>query len=110
MRSPMPVSALPTSAEYFRVLPEIILTLFGTLIMFLEAVLCDDQKRILGPLSIVGLAAALWVAIAFSSDPRPAVHNILIVDDFATYFRVLVIAMGLLVVFSSTEYLRREKS
>jgi len=68
----MPVSAFPTNAEYFRVLPEIILTLFGTLIMFLEAVLSDDQKRILGPLSIVGLAAALWGAIASNSDPGPA--------------------------------------
>src|SRR5579863_7789204 len=106
----MPVSALPTSAEYFRVLPEIILTLFGTLIMFLEAVLKEDQKRILGPLSIVGLAAALWGAIAANSDPGPAFHNMLIVDGFATFFRVLVITVGILVVFSSTEYLRREKS
>jgi NADH-quinone oxidoreductase subunit N len=106
----MPVSAFPTNAEYFRVLPEIILTLFGTLIMFLEAVLSDDQKRILGPLSIVGLAAALWGAIASNSDPGPAFHNMLIVDGFATFFRVLVIVVGMLAVFSSTEYLRREKS
>src|SRR5579863_159411 len=106
----MPVSALPTSAEYFRVLPEIILTLFGTLIMFLEAVLKEDQKRILGPLSIVGLAAALWGAIAANSDPGPAFHNMLIVDGFATFFRVLVIGVGLLAVLSSTDYLRRERS
>src|SRR6266852_5380870 len=106
----MPVSAFPTNAEYFRVLPEIILTLFGTLIMFLEAVLSEDQKRVLGPLSIVGLAVALWGAIASNSDPGPAFHNMLIVDGFATFFRVLVIVVGLLAVFSSTEYLRREKS
>src|SRR6202162_5256222 len=106
----MPVSAFPTNAEYFRVLPEIILTLFGTLIMFLEAVLSEDQKRIFGALSIVGLAAALWGAIAANSDPGPAFHNMLIVDGFATFFRVLVIAVGMLAVLSSTEYLRREKS
>src|SRR6266404_6146489 len=106
----MPVSAFPTNAEYFRILPEIILTLFGTLIMFLEAVLSDDQKRVLGPLSIVGLAAGLWGAIASNSDPGPAFHNMLIVDGFATFFRVLVIAVGMLAVFSSTEYLRRAKS
>ena len=106
----MPVSALPTSAEYFRVLPEIVLTLCGTLIMFLEAVLSEDQKRVLGPLSIIGLAAALWGAIAAHSDPGPAFHNMLIVDGFATFFRVLVIVVGALVVFSSIEYLRLEKS
>jgi NADH-quinone oxidoreductase subunit N len=106
----MPVSALPASVEYFRVLPEIILTLFGTLIMFLEAVLGEDQKRVLGPLSIVGLAAALWGAIAANSDPGPAFHNMLIVDGFATFFRVLEMGVGLLAVLSSTEYLGREKS
>ena len=106
----MPVSAFPTNAEYFRVLPEIILTLFGTLIMFLEAVLSENQKRVLGPLSVVGLAAGLWGAIAANSDPGPAFHNMLIVDGFATFFRVLVIGVGLLAVLSSAEYLGREKS
>src|SRR5579864_2631630 len=106
----MPVSALPTNAEYFRVLPEIILTLFGTLIMFLEAVLKENQKRVLGPLSLAGLAAALWGAIAANSDPGPAFHNMLIVDGFATFFRVLVIGVGLLAVLSSSGYLRRENS
>jgi len=106
----MPVSALPTNAEYFRVLPEIILTLFGTLIMFLEAVLKENQKRVLGPISLAGLAAALWGAIAANGDPGPAFHNMLIVDGFAAFFRVLVIGVGLLAVLSSTEYLGREKS
>ncbi len=40
-------------------LPEIILTLVATLIMFLEAVTSEDQKGIFAPLSIAGLAAAL---------------------------------------------------
>ena len=39
----MPASDLsammPTGAEYFRILPEMILTIAGTLIMFLEAIL-----------------------------------------------------------------------
>ena len=52
----MPDSILmPSSAEYFRVLPEIILTLIATLIVFLEAILTDAQKKIYGALSIVGL-------------------------------------------------------
>ena len=34
----------------------------------------------------------------------------LIVDGFATFFRVLVIGVGMLAVFSSTEYLRRENA
>ena len=32
----------------------------------------------------------------------------LVIDGMATFFRTLVIVVGLLVVFSSTDYLRRE--
>jgi NADH-quinone oxidoreductase subunit N len=97
---------MPTNAEYMRFLPEIILTLTGILIMFLEAVLSDDKKSIFAPLSIVGLAAALFAAA--TADPGAAFHDMLIIDPFGTFFRVLVIGIGILAVLSSSEYLRRE--
>jgi NADH-quinone oxidoreductase subunit N len=97
---------MPTNAEYMRFLPEIILTLTGILIMFLEAVLSDDKKGIFAPLSIVGLAAALLAAA--TADPGAAFHDMLIIDPFGTFFRVLVIGIGILAVFSSSEYLHRE--
>jgi NADH-quinone oxidoreductase subunit N len=99
---------MPTNAEYLRFLPEIILTLTGILIMFLEAVLEDRQKGIFAPLSIVGMAAALVAAA--TADPGAAFHDMLIIDTFGTFFRVLVIGVGILVVFSSSEYLARENS
>ncbi len=101
---------MPTSSEYLRVLPETILTLVGVLIMFLEAVLDDDQKGIFAPLSIAGMAAALVASIVAYGDRGPAFQNMLLVDGFATFFRVLVIGVGILAVFSSTGYLRREGS
>jgi NADH-quinone oxidoreductase subunit N len=102
---------MPTSAEYVRILPETILTLVGVLIMFLEAVITDDEKKsIFAPLSILGLAGALAGAIMAYGDPGPAFQNMLIVDGFATFFRVLVIGVGILAVLSSSGYLRRENS
>src|SRR5215472_14001506 len=106
----MPANYLPTSAEYVRILPEIILTVLGTFIMFLEAVLSDRQKSVFAPLSVFGLAAAIGGTFAAYADPGPAFQNMLIVDGFATFFRVLVIGVGLLAVFSSADYLRREGS
>jgi len=101
-------SMLPTSAEYYRILPEIILTVTGTIVMFLEAVLSDWQKRIFAPLALAGLTASMVAAIAANGSPGSAFHDMLIVDGFATFFRVLVIAVGMLAVFASTEYLKRE--
>ncbi len=102
----MDSSVFPTSAEYLRIMPEIILTVIGTMIMFFEAVLQD--KRIFAPLSLAGLTAALIETIVANGSPGTAFHDMLVVDGFATFFRVLVIAIGMLAVFASTEYLRRE--
>jgi NADH-quinone oxidoreductase subunit N len=99
---------MPTNAEYLRFLPEIILTLTGILIMFLEAVLPAGETKasVFAPLSIVGLAGALFAAA--TADGGKAFHDMLIVDTFGTFFRVLVCAIGILTVLTSSEYLRRE--
>jgi NADH-quinone oxidoreductase subunit N len=105
----MPANAFPTSAEYFRVLPEIILSLAGVLIMLLEAVFTrDEQKKIFGPLSIVALIAAMVAAIAAAGDPGAAFSGMLIIDGFASFFRVLVAGIGIVAILSSTAYLQRE--
>src|SRR5260370_337496 len=106
----MPANVLPTSAEYFRILPEIILSLAGVLIMFLEAVFTnDEQRKIFGPLSVVALIAALAGTISAAGDPGAAFSNMLIVDGFASFFRVVVIGVGIVTVLGSTEYLGRER-
>jgi NADH-quinone oxidoreductase subunit N len=101
-------SMLPTSAEYLRILPEIILTAVATLIMFLEAIASDSQRRMFPPIALAGLAGAMVAAISANASQGMAFHNMLIIDGFATFFRVLVIAVGMLAVFASSEYLRRE--
>jgi len=103
-------SFVPTGAEYLRILPEIVLTIAGTLIMFLEAALKNRQKRILAPLSLLALAAAMVAAIDADNLPGQAFHDMIVVDGFTTFFRVLVIAVGFLAVLASTDYLRRENA
>jgi NADH-quinone oxidoreductase subunit N len=105
----MPDSFVPTNAEYMRLLPEILLTIFGTLILFLEAVLKNGQKRIFAPLTIAALAIAGWASINAGQGPGMAFNNMMNVDAFTTFYRVLVIGVGLLAVFSSVEYLSRER-
>jgi NADH-quinone oxidoreductase subunit N len=105
---------MPTNAEYLRFLPEIILTLTGILIMLIEAFQPSSDthsapaSNLFAPVSIVGLAAALYAAA--TADQGPAFHDMLIVDPFATFFRVLVIGVGILVVLISSEYLRNERA
>jgi len=105
----MPASYFPSGTDYLRFLPEIILIVMGTLIMLLDAILPEDNERnLFGYLSLAGLAAALIAAIEANNLPGTSFSNMLIIDGFATFFRVLVIGVGILTVLSSFQYLRRE--
>jgi NADH-quinone oxidoreductase subunit N len=104
----MPANFMPTGADYLRILPEIIMTLAGVLIMLLEGLLGENKKRNLSVLTFVAFAAALVSAVAANANPGLSFSNMLIVDDFATFFRVLVIGVGILSLFSATQYLKRE--
>src|ERR1700729_1428814 len=104
----MPVNFMPTGTDYLRILPEIIMTIAGTLIMLIEGLLGENKKRNLSALTFVAFAAALVAAIAANGSPGLSFSNMLIVDGFATFFRVLVIVVGILSLFSAVQYLKRE--
>jgi NADH-quinone oxidoreductase subunit N len=105
----MPVNFLPTGADYLRLLPEIILTVAGTLIMLIEGLLGSENKKTnLSAFTFIAFLAALVAAIAANSDPGLSYSNMFIVDGFATFFRVLVIAVGILSLLSAVQYLKRE--
>ena len=105
----MPVNFMPTSADYFRILPEIILVVAGTLIMLIEGVLAGENKKSnLSVLTFIAFVAALVAAVAANSNQGLSYSNMFIVDGFATFFRVLVIGVGILSLFSATQYLKRE--
>lgn len=104
----MPVSFVPSGVEYLRVLPEIILTAVGTLLMVLETLTSARRKGSLGYVALAGLAGALAAAAAGASFTGPAFSGLVIADGFAVFFRVLVILVAGLVVLMSFAYLRRE--
>jgi NADH-quinone oxidoreductase subunit N len=106
----MAASFVPTGAEYLRLLPEIILTIGGTAAMVLEPLLRGRSKRAIGHIALFGLCAALVAAVAAFRNPGPAFSGMVVVDGYATFFRVLVIVAGILIVLSSFSYLRRERA
>lgn len=103
----MPIANfLPTNADYARFLPELILTVAGVLIMFLEALRPEGKRTNAGLWAILALVLALSAALLATDGS--AFQGMLVIDGMGTFFRTLVIVVGLLVVFSSSDYLRRE--
>src|SRR3954447_3079943 len=105
----MPASLLNT-ARRIRFLPEIILTIMGTLLMVLDPIIRKRSSHLFGHLSILGLLAAMGGAIYAYQQQGPAFGNMLVVDGFATFFRVLVIVVGILTILPSYRFLERQEA
>ena len=105
------MNLFPTSTDFLRCSPEILLSLFGTLLMVLEPLTeeRDGQKPLLRWLAIAGLLLAMVAAVFAFGDPGPAFNHMLLIDGFGTFFTVLVIGTGLLTVFCAQDYLIRER-
>ncbi|MGA7338561.1 MAG: NADH-quinone oxidoreductase subunit N [Candidatus Sulfotelmatobacter sp.] len=98
--------SLPQGADYLRILPEIILSVFGMIVMLLEPLLDEDTgQRILGLIALVGTLAGLGATWFMAQSPGLAFWNMIKVDGFSVFFHVLVIAIAALVILSSYEYL-----
>ncbi|MGB7760122.1 MAG: NADH-quinone oxidoreductase subunit N [Bryobacteraceae bacterium] len=106
----MPASPMFHPADLIRFLPEIILTAMGTLLMVLDALLGRRESKVYGTLSLATLAAAILASIVAYSAAGPAFGGMLIVDGFATFFRVLVLAVGILTVLPSFSFLERQQA
>ena len=100
----------PAAIEYIRFLPEIILSVFGTFLMVLNPLVRKQGSSIFGNLSIVGLVAALLGAIYSDGSSGEAFSRMILDDHFATFFRVLVIAIGIIIVLGSYQFLSRERA
>ncbi len=94
--------------DAIRFLPELILILAATLIMVCDPLTSTHRKSTLAVLAFVALLAALAATAYSSTDPGKAFFGMIVVDGFATFFRAIVIVVGLLTVLSSNRFLERE--
>ena len=108
----MPVSLTPSFSpdDLVRFLPETILTVAGTLLMILDPLFAKRSPKLFGHLSILSLILAMFGAVQANGTPGLGFSNLLVVDGFGTYFRLLVLGIGILVVLSSYRYLDRERA
>jgi NADH-quinone oxidoreductase subunit N len=104
------VHGIPAASDYLRILPEIILSLFGMLIMLVDPLMDEkNSQRVLGGIGLAGAAAALASAGLMSRSPGFAFWNMVHVDGFSVFFHVLIIAIGIVLILTSHEYLAVQK-
>src|ERR1019366_777527 len=85
-----------------------ILTVMGTLLMVLDPILHRRGSHVFGHLSLAALVAAIGGAVYAYTQAGPALGGMLMVDGFATFFRVLVLVVGILTILPSYRFLARQ--
>jgi NADH-quinone oxidoreductase subunit N len=96
----------PSGSEYIRILPEVVLTIFGMIVMFVDPLLDEERsQKTLGTIALIGALAALGSVFFMAQNPGTAFWNMVRVESFSVFFHVLVIAISAVVILSSYEYM-----
>jgi NADH-quinone oxidoreductase subunit N len=98
---------IPQAADYVRILPEIVLAIFGMIVMVLDPFIDErHNQKMLGMVALVGSLAALVATLFQSQYPGPGFWNMVQVDSFSVFFHFLVAAITVVVILTSFEYMQ----
>ncbi|MGA8313611.1 MAG: NADH-quinone oxidoreductase subunit N [Terriglobales bacterium] len=97
---------VPHGVEYVRILPEIVLSLFGMAIMLIDP-LVDERtsQRLLGYIALAGSIAAIAATLFQSQYPGVGFWGMIQVDSFSIFFHFLVVTIAAVVILTSYEYM-----
>ncbi len=99
-------TSLPQTADYLRILPELVLSIFGMVVMVIDPLLDPDSNhQSLGIVAFIGTLAALASTFCMARQPGTAFWNMVRVEPFSVFFHFLVIAIAAVTILSSFEYL-----
>ncbi|MGA9644085.1 MAG: NADH-quinone oxidoreductase subunit N [Terriglobales bacterium] len=98
--------ATPALDDYLRILPELVLSIFGMIVMVIDPLLDPERnQKPLGTIALIGAIAALGSAFIMAGHPGTAFSGEVQVDSFSIFFHVLIIAIAAVVILSSYEYM-----
>lgn len=102
----------PTAVDYVRILPEIVLSVWGMIVMFVEPILPAGRSRKgLGIFSAVGALTAI-AATFYQAQPQFSgfgFNHMLHVDHFSVFFHLVVLLVALATILMSLDYLPFQK-
>jgi NADH-quinone oxidoreductase subunit N len=101
---------VPQGVEYVRILPEIVLSLFGMAIMLIDP-LVDERtsQRLLGYIALAGSIAAIAATLFQSQHRGVGFWGMIQVDSFSIFFHFLVVTITAVVILTSYEYMATQQ-
>lgn len=99
-------NAIPSSADLYRVLPELVWCGFGVLIMLLQPF--TKSRRFFTFLGLVGALAGTALSFVSATYAGPGFFGLIQSDAFSLFFHLLLGGVAFLVVLAAGPYLTRE--
>jgi len=101
---------IPQGVDYVRILPELVLSAFGIVVMLLDPLVDEEKSQTtLGYIALIGTLTGLISTWYMAQSPGLAFSNMVRVDSFSVFFHFLVIAIAAVVILSSFEYMAVQK-
>jgi NADH-quinone oxidoreductase subunit N len=101
-----PMQIIPHAADYLKILPELVLSVFGMILMLLDPLLDDRRSRsVSGSIALVGSLATIGATWIQSQSPGLGFWNMVRVDTFSVFFHFLIAAITAIVILISYEYM-----
>jgi NADH-quinone oxidoreductase subunit N len=102
--------AIPHAADYVRIMPEIVLAVFGMIVMVLDPFIDErHNQKMLGIIALIGSLSALLATLFQSQYPGLGFWNMVQVDSFSVFFHFLVAAITAVVILTSFEYMKVQR-
>jgi len=96
---------IPT-IDYIRILPELVLTVTGIMIMLADPVLHPEgNRKTLGLIALAGVVAGLMATAIQAEKYGDAFFGMVRVDTFSVFFHFVVLLVALVVILASFNYL-----
>src|SRR5664279_145879 len=96
-----------TSSDFLAILPLIVLVGWALLVLLVDLWLPAERKWVTPLLAVIGLAAAMLLAILPIGYDKVAFNGMVVNDGFARFLNVLFLGSGILGVALAYEYLKR---
>ena len=92
--------------SYVKILPELVLTIWGIAVMVMDPLLPEGASRKpLGVFAFVGTLVALFASIYQMNYTGSGWFDMIRVDEFSIFFHILICAISAIVILASFEYL-----
>ncbi len=98
---------MPPSTDYIRILPELVLSVFGMLVMLIDPLLPEhNDRKGIGALAFVGALLSVGATIYMAGYQGEAFAQTVRVDGFSIFFHLVVTLVSAVVILASFEYLK----